>query len=439
MCRTAAGPEPRRELPEVLDREDPRRRILLELFGAALGAVEGRRCTREALSARAARDDPREERRRCWAIAIGKAASRMMLGARDALGPALERGLVITKDGHLDPEILALEGLETRECGHPLPDERSLAAGERVLAFLEEMPADVQPLCLISGGASSLVEVLAPGAGYADLERLNTEGLARGLPIGELNRRRGRISCLKAGRLAARLRGQRALALFISDVPGDDPAVIGSGLLGPAPRPAGGAGERGGATGRAGGTDDVERIVIASVTEALQAVRARSAGLAAQAAPERFDGDASELAVRFSHELALGTAQLRAWGGESVLELPAHPGHGGRNQHLALACARLIAGREDLCLLAAGTDGTDGPTPDAGGLVDGETCARIACAGLDVDDCLRRASSGEALAAAGDLVHTGPTGTNVGDLVLGLKLPPRAAREWLAAGGSRQP
>ncbi|MGB6451452.1 MAG: MOFRL family protein, partial [Steroidobacteraceae bacterium] len=122
-----------------------------------------------------------------------------------------------------------------------------------------------------------------------------------------------------------------------------------------------------------------------------------------------------------------------AWGGESVLELPAHPGRGGRNQHLALEAARLIAGYEDLVLLAAGTDGTDGPTVDAGAIVDGDTCARAASAGLDVDDCLRRADSGAALAAAGDLVHTGPTGTNVGDLVMGLKLSAAAARAWLSA------
>jgi hydroxypyruvate reductase len=114
-----------------------------------------------------------------------------------------------------------------------------------------------------------------------------------------------------------------------------------------------------------------------------------------------------------------------------VLALPPRPGRGGRNQHLALAAARLLAGGDDLFLLAAGTDGTDGPTDDAGALVDGETCARVSCAGLDVDDCLRRADSGSALDAAGDLVHTGPTGTNVGDVVLGLRLGAAEARAWL--------
>jgi glycerate 2-kinase len=103
------------------------------------------------------------------------------------------------------------------------------------------------------------------------------------------------------------------------------------------------------------------------------------------------------------------------------VRLPANPGQGGRNQHLALAAARSIAGRRDLLLLAAGTDGTDGVTEDAGGLVDGDTCGRITLAELDVEECLANADSGRALARAGDLIHTGPTGTNVGDLVIGLK------------------
>ena len=102
--------------------------------------------------------------------------------------------------------------------------------------------------------------------------------------------------------------------------------------------------------------------------------------------------------------------------------MPPQPGRGGRNQHLALAAARLIAGHSELLLLAAGTDGSDGVTDDAGALIDAESCARIALAQLDADDCLAQADSARALAASGDLVHTGPTGTNVGDLVIGLKL-----------------
>jgi hydroxypyruvate reductase len=129
-----------------------------------------------------------------------------------------------------------------------------------------------------------------------------------------------------------------------------------------------------------------------------------------------------QLATRLCHELALSTEQLHVWGGESTVQLPATPGRGGRNQHLALAAARLLVSHAGMAMLAVATDGTDGSTPDAGGLVDGGTIERGTLDGLDVDESLGKADSGTFLEAAGDLVHTGPTGTNVGDLVLGYKV-----------------
>ena len=340
----------------------------------------------------------------------------MMLGAHDAFGTAIERALVITKDGHVLPQLEALLGIEILESAHPMPDGRSLAAGARLLRWVDELPPHVDPLFLVSGGSSSLVEVLEAGTSFADLERLTAEGLAAGIAIGELNARRAQRSLIKGGRLTARLNGRPARALFISDVPGDDPAVIGSGLLGPAAD---------------GGRDEVERRVVASIDHAVESVVAAAVerGLAAEGSQRRFDGDVMRLAVRFSHELHLSTVEVRVWGGESTVQLPQNPGRGGRNQHLGLAAARLIAGHPELLLLTAGTDGTDGATDDAGALVDAETCSRVTLANVDPDASLRSADSGTALAAAGDLVHTGPTGTNVGDLVIGLKLPLDAARD----------
>jgi glycerate 2-kinase len=350
-----------------------------------------------------------------WVAAVGKAASAMMLGAHDALGAAIERALVITKDGHVLPQLEAIPGTEILESAHPMPDERSLAAGARLLQWVDELPPHVDPLFLVSGGSSSLVEVLEAGTSFEDLERLTAEGLAAGIAIGELNARRAQRSLIKGGRLTARLNGRAARALFISDVPGDDPAVIGSGLLGPA----------------AGGADQVERKVVASIDHAVESVvaAAMEMGLGAEGSMRRFDGDVMRLAVRFSHELHLSTVEVRVWGGESTVQLPQSPGRGGRNQHLGLAAARLIAGHPELLLLTAGTDGTDGATEDAGALVDADTCARLTLANVDTEAALRGADSGTALAAAGDLVHTGPTGTNVGDLVIGLKLPLDAARD----------
>ena len=393
---------------------DPRRQLLLELLHAGLAAVDGRRRTADSLKTlMMASSAPT----RYHVVAVGKAAAAMALGAHDALGDSIRRMLIIAKDGHLQAGVDDLPGVEIIESSHPMPDERSLRAGQRLFEFVADMPAAVLPVFLISGGASSLAEVLAPGSTLQDLRQLNATGLASAADITELNARRRTISRLKGGGLTARLKGRAALALFVSDVPGDDPAVIGSGILGPV------------AAG-ADTADQVTRRIIARIEDAMQAVGARAVDLRTWISAARFEGDADRLAVRLTHELCLSAAQVCVWGGESVVRLPANPGRGGRNQHLALAAARLIAGEEDLLFLAAGTDGTDGPTEDAGALVDGETCARVTVAGLDVERSLLAADSQAALAAAGDLVHTGPTGTNVGDLAVGLKISTAQARSW---------
>jgi hydroxypyruvate reductase len=338
----------------------------------------------------------------------------MALGAFDVLGVSIERTLIITKDDHVAPQLNALPNVEIRESAHPVPDQRSLEAGASLLKWLRELPRSVEPLFLISGGASSLVEVLEDGVTFEQLGKLNAEGLASGIPIGELNARRSKLSRIKGGGVARLLGNRPARALFISDVPGDDPAVIGSGVLGPA----------------VGHDDRIERTVVASLDHAVDGVcaAAEKLGLDVRRPAIRFDDDAVRLAVRFTHELHLNSAQVCVWGGESTVQLPPNPGRGGRNQHLALAAARLLAGQPNMMLLAAGTDGTDGVTEDAGALVDSETCARLSVSEIDADDCMRRADSGTALAASGDLVHTGPTGTNVGDLIIGLKLSDAAAR-----------
>ena len=384
---------------------DPRRRILLELFQAGLDRVSGRSSVARALSGSTGP---------VWVAAIGKAASAMALGAHDALGPSIERTLIITKDDHVAPQIHLFRSVQIHESAHPVPDQRSLEAGASLLKWLQELPRSVEPLFLISGGASSLVEVLEEGVTFEQLGRLNAEGLASGIAIGELNARRSKLSRIKGGGVARLLGDRPGRALFISDVPTDDPAVIGSGVLGPAP----------------GHADRIERAIVASLELAVDGVcvAAEKLGLDVRRPTNRFDDDAARLAVRFTHELHLNAAQVCVWGGESTVQLPPNPGRGGRNQHLALAAARLLAGQPNMMLLAAGTDGTDGVTEDAGGLVDSETCARVAVSEMDVDDCVRRADSGTALAVSGDLVHTGPTGTNVGDLVIGLKLSQAAAR-----------
>jgi hydroxypyruvate reductase len=412
-------------------RADPRRKILLDLFRSALESVDGRLCVRNALRERAVAEAAAGTAplsRPVWVAAVGKAASAMLLGAHDALGDTLQRAILITKDDHVAPQCFGLPNVEVLESSHPMPDERSLAAGDRLLQWVDEIPPDTDVLCLISGGASALVESLVPGATFEQLTALNARGLASGMTIVELNAQRSKLSQIKGGRLAARIAAKvsgsgKVRALFISDVPGHDPAVIGSGLMGPsAPAGAGSSSEPGSAVSERG--DGIERTVVASIDHAMERVitEAYKCGLAPWRDARIFDGDASRLAVRFAHELHMSANQLCVWGGESTVQLPESPGRGGRNQHLALAAARIIAGHENLLLLVAGTDGTDGVTSDAGALVDGETCSRVALSEIDVQESLKRADSGTALAAAGDLIHTGPTGTNVGDIVIGLKL-----------------
>jgi glycerate-2-kinase len=204
---------------------DGPRALLYDLTSAALAAVEGRAAVRRALAAR-----PIE--RPCRVVAIGKAAPAMALGAVDRLGARLTRALVVTKQGHATAELAQqIARLEIVESGHPMPNAASLTAGTAVLRAVDATPADELLLFLISGGASSLADVLAPGIDLELLARANAWLLGSGLPIGAINAVRARLSQLKGGQLASRLGDRPWRALMISDVPRDDPAVIGSGLL----------------------------------------------------------------------------------------------------------------------------------------------------------------------------------------------------------------
>jgi glycerate 2-kinase len=368
-------------------------------------------------------------------IAIGKAAASMSLGALTAAGDIIKAGLVITKHGHLDAQLNSYPQVRGLEADHPVPGEASLAAGAALLEFIEQSPADSRFLFLISGGASSLAEVLADGMDLETLRKLTDALLAGGLSITKMNQVRRGISRIKGGRLASYLERRETLCLLISDVPGDDPAVIGSGPLVNVRDTATLSGLPDNITGLLGKTklvpappsEDFQSInvqVIANLDDAKKAAAAEAKGLGYEATvhSEFLEDDAEQAARRLSSQLADARAGVHVWGGETAVRLPSNPGRGGRNQHLALAAALELKGREDLYLLAAGTDGTDGPTEDAGALIDGDTIARGEAAGLDAKDYLRRADGGTFLEATGDLIRTGPTGTNVMDLVIGLKL-----------------
>ena len=366
----------------------------------------------------------------------------MAQGAVAALGPRMAGGVIIVPVDHVPTGFNpAAHGLHVTYGSHPLPDEASLAAGQTVADFVTALDARAQVLFLVSGGASSLVDWLVPGVTLADLQALNRWALQSGAAIAQVNALRRRISRLKGGGLARIALGRRTHALMISDAPGDDPRIIGSGLLHAFPdEPAGAPGtaalppelrdflDRPHSGPRTHA--DVPAVPVRIVASAGLACRAAAAaarahGLQSRLVRTRIDGDAARLGVRFAASLAwqpAGVVQIRR--GESTVNLPAQPGRGGRNQHLALAAALELErrGLHDAHLLAAGTDGIDGSSSDAGALVDVETCQRGRDAGCDPTVSLARADSGTFLEAAGDLLHTGPTLTNVGDLVLGLRL-----------------
>jgi len=374
-------------------------------------------------------------------VAIGKAAAAMAQGAVAALDAQIAGGVIVVPVEHVPTGFNpATHGLRVTYGSHPMPDEASLAAGQLVADFVTGLDAKAQVLFLVSGGASSLVDWLVPGASLADLQALNRWALQSGAPIAQVNATRRRLSRLKGGGLARLAHGRRTQALMISDVPGDDPRIIGSGLLHAFQDEH--ADEPGTAalppelrdlldrlhSSRQGiaGVPAVPVRIVASLRSACRAAAAaaRAQGLKASVVRARIDGDAAELGVRFVASLArqsAGIVQVR--GGESTVRLPPQPGRGGRNQHLALAAALELErrGLHDAHLLAAGTDGIDGASSDAGALVDDETCQRGRDAGCDPIVSLARADSGTFLEATGDLLHTGPTLTNVGDLVLGLR------------------
>lgn len=400
------------------------RNLLLEIFAAAVQAVNGRVRVREALAGRVPNVP-------VHMIALGKAAVPMAQGALDALGSRIAEAFIVTKDAGgvaLPWSVL--------EAGHPRPDERSLAAGRRLVEFIAQLPDKAEVLVLLSGGASALIEHLPAGVTLADLQRVTDWLLASGLDITAMNRIRKRLSLVKGGRLAAQLAGREVLCLAISDVPGDDPGAIGSG-----PLTAEDAGSE-----PAGLPDFVRAIldkapplprsddpcfravryeIIARLEDARRgaAQAARRLGVEAEIEIEFLSGEAAMAGERLARQLlAAAPGSVHVWGGETTVVLPADPGRGGRNQNLALAAACVLRDRSGVALLAAGTDGTDGPTGDAGALVDGGTVARGEALGCDARTALVRADAGTFLEASGDLVHTGPTGTNVMDLVLGMRV-----------------
>jgi hydroxypyruvate reductase len=371
-------------------------------------------------------------------LAIGKAAWRMAKAANESLKGMVSRGMVITKYGY---SMGSIEGFEVWEAGHPVPDANTIKGTERALSMVADLGTDDVLLFLVSGGGSSLFELPADGVGLSDIVDVTDQLLKSGAAINEINAVRKHLSKVKGGRFAQVVKPARIFSLVLSDVLGDRLDTIASGPAYPDCSTSEDAikviREYGinlsqGALDALNletpkSLDDVETRVVGSVAIACETARraAEMMGYNTVILTTTLDCQAREAGAFLSaiaREVVLTGQPIRKpcaiiAGGETVVQVRGG-GLGGRNQELALSAARGIAGLEDVVIVSAATDGTDGPTDAAGGIVDGTTLMRLAEQGISAEEALDNNDSYPALKAVGDLLLTGPTGTNVNDLML---------------------
>ena len=431
------------------------RELLRELYSAAIGGANV-----ESLTANALASVHLDRRQRVWVFAFGKAAHGMAAAAVTTLERSLAEiagGLVVAPEQGESPygTIAALVG------DHPVPGRHSFAAAARINEVLTAKRGNDLGIVLISGGASSLIAAPLRGMSEADLTQLYQLLLGSGMNIQEMNAVRKRLSHWAAGRMALRLAPARTHCFAVSDVPNDDLATIGSGPCVPDPTRVqqvidslqrtqlysriserfrtyltevarGVTPETPKATHPA--FAHVSARVIANNTVALKAAAtaARNSGCHAVIKEEPLVGDAATAGARVAEELlrsrdAVEPGKIHAfiWGGETTVSLSgAAAPPGGRCQELALAASKHLANAGDrasgITVLAAGTDGRDGPTDAAGAVVDASTWSAILNNGRDPEAALRAHESYDALARANALFAPGMTGTNVMDITIGL-------------------
>lgn len=378
-------------------------------------------------------------------VGAGKASARMAEAVEAEWGPC--EGLVITRYGYGRP----CQGIEIVEAAHPVPDAAGAAATARMLDLVAGLGEGDFVLALISGGASSLLVAPVAGVTLAEKQAVNAALLASGAPIDRMNTVRKHLSRVKGGQLAAAAWPARMLALMISDVPGDDPAFIGSGPTvgdGSTPADARAVLERWGvkvpysvtaALGRASGVvspedqrlSRVENIIYAAPVQSLTAAAELAAGLDVRLLGDALEGEAREAAMAHA-ALAMQAAEALKPGGRPVLLLSGGEltvtrrgdGIGGPNAEFCLALALALRGHPRIHAIACDTDGVDGAAEVAGALVTPDTLARAAQAGVDAGRALAANDAHSFFAALGDQVITGPTLTNVNDFRALLILPP---------------
>lgn len=381
---------------------------------------------------------PPKPQGRVVVIGAGKASARMAEAVEAVWGPC--EGLVITRYGYARP----CQGIEIVEAAHPVPDAAGLAATARMLALAQSLGPQDFVLCLISGGASALLVAPVEGVSLVEKQAVNAVLLASGAPIDRMNTVRKHLSRVKGGQLAAAAHPARMLCLMISDVPGDDPAFIGSGpTVGDATTPAEAAAilsrwkvavpaSVDAALRRPSGViapgdprlSRAENVIYAAPAQSLSAAAAlaRDAGCEVRILGDALEGEAREVAARMGAEaLALSAARapsdpplLLLSGGELTVTRRGD-GVGGPNAEFCLALALALNGAPCIHAIACDTDGVDGAAEVAGAIVTPDTLARARRLGRDPQAALDRNDAHSFFAALGDQVVTGPTLTNVND------------------------
>jgi glycerate 2-kinase len=435
----------------------PQGESITRILAAAVAAVEPGETVRRQLRLEgdtltvAGRDYDLSRFRRIRALGVGKASAAMTEALAAILGDRLGEGLVITK--HAPPASTGQRPWPIVQGGHPLPDERSLAAGEKAMEFISALGPDDLLFCLISGGGSALAVAPAEGLSLAELQSLTSALLACGARIDEINTLRRRLDRLKGGGVARMANGAMVVSLILSDVVGNSNELrvltaIASGPTAPDPTTRAEALavvekyelrdkvparvlralESGPETPKPGDAlfRQVQNVVVGSNLLAAQAAlrQAQEEGFHPYLLRVDLQGEARDAAFELATLLrqASRTGQpvpapaCMVAGGETTVTVTGN-GRGGRNTELALAAVRELADFPDVMLITLATDGEDGSTDAAGAVVAGETYHRARELGLHPGEALRRNESYAFFAALDDLLKPGPTGTNVNDLI----------------------
>ncbi len=383
---------------------------------------------------------------RVFVIGAGKASAVMAVALERLLGKRISGGLINVKYGH----TAHLRRIGINECGHPIPDERGVAGAEQIMAIASGAGQSDLVICVISGGGSALLPLPAPPVTLAEKQETTRLLLECGANIHEINTIRKHVSLIKGGQLARAAAPATVISLLLSDVVGDDIGVIGSGPTAPDPSTFADAlavidhyglrsriprsvrerleqGVRGAIEDTPERVDNAHNVIIGSNRLAIEAaqVRAKELGYRTLVLSTVIEGETRDVArvhAAIAKEIVASGNPLKRpacilSGGETTVTIRGS-GLGGRNQEFALAAAIDLDGVPDICVLSAGTDGTDGPTDAAGAYADGRTVARARQKGMEAKRYLAENDSYRFFDPLGDLIKTGPTGTNVADVRL---------------------